>query len=156
LHLSTALGSRIKEVRGQLNQEEFSQLLGVNRNTLRAYERGVHQPNAEFLALLSSKFSLSPAWILLGEGPRHKDGQPEAPLPSMLPGQPPKRLSEAEELRIEIRELRNENRELHMENRALLKENGDLRVALARLEPRGDPNEGLIDGQAGEAARKSA
>lgn len=159
MHQSKPLGDRIKAVRGALNQDEFAQALGVNRNTLRTYERGTSQPNAIFLADLSSKFHVNPTWILFGEGSMYVDGRQEGPPPvgGGVPAETtPGAGNDEAGLWQEIRDLRQENRELRQENRALLKENGDLRVALAELKPRAAPKEGSIDGLHDEASRRSA
>jgi len=66
-------------LRGDINQAEFAAMMGVNKNTMGAYERGATQPQANFLKQLIERFDLNPSWLLLGEGPMHKtrDGSPE-------------------------------------------------------------------------------
>ena len=158
MHQDHPLGERIRSIRGEMNQEAFAVAVGVNRNTLRAYEKGVNLPNSEFLASVSSKFGINPAWILLGEGPvyradsEHKSSQ-HVPATAAAKACPD---SELDAVRQENRELRQENRELRIENRELLKQNGDLRVAVAELKARAAPENKISEKRAEEETRKSA
>lgn len=43
--------------------------MNINANTLRAYENGRSIPNQEVLEQICVKFSVNPAWLLLGTGP---------------------------------------------------------------------------------------
>ena len=69
------VGERIKELRGKRSAVEFCQPLSVSvhRNTLYGYEKGASAPDAAFLAAVCHHYNVSPAWLLLGEGPRDYD-----------------------------------------------------------------------------------
>ena len=149
-----SIAERIRLTRAKLSRAEFARRLGINVATVRNYEDGLSLPNSDTISKLCDIFSLSPAWLVLGQGEMHYADDDECP--PFIQEQTDYHLGEVDALREENRELRLENRELRQENRQLLKENGDLRVALARLEPRGAPREGAIEGQTGETDRKSA
>lgn len=63
----SSIAERILTVRGDMPQASFAKALGINPNTLRSYERGLAIPNQEVLARLCVKFSVNPAWLLLGD-----------------------------------------------------------------------------------------
>ncbi|MFZ5425936.1 MAG: helix-turn-helix domain-containing protein [Thermodesulfobacteriota bacterium] len=151
-----SIAERIRLVRGKLSRAEFARRLEINVATVRNYEEGHSLPNSDTIARLCGVFSLKTDWLVLGEGEMLHLSSEEDEAPPFIVDPSEYHHDELEALRGENRELRLENRELRQENRQLLKENGDLRVALARLEARGAPREGAIDGQADEAARKSA
>ena len=46
----------------------FAQQTGVSKNTLINYRDGATSPSADFLEKLCRDFSVSPEWLLLGEG----------------------------------------------------------------------------------------
>jgi len=52
-----------------MTQERFADLLGLNINTLRGYEKGFRTPGADTISDLCQKTGASPEWILLGSGP---------------------------------------------------------------------------------------
>lgn len=68
-----SIAERIKESRGEMSQADFATKLGVHKNSLGRYERGVSTPDSEFIILLCSVCNLSPYWLLFGEGPRSQD-----------------------------------------------------------------------------------
>lgn len=159
---STPLGDRIRTVRGSLNQGDFAKAIGINRNSLRAYEKGRAQPNAQTIATMCSVFCVNPFWLLLGEDPIFMDDRKECSIPETSTSEPfpPDNWedwrNEHKELRKENTELRAENRELRQENRELLKQNADLRVELAEMKARAAPDKGSNEVLAGESARKIA
>lgn len=63
----SSIAERILTVRGDMPQASFAKALEINPNTLRSYERGLAIPNQEVLARLCVKFSVNPAWLLLGD-----------------------------------------------------------------------------------------
>lgn len=140
------ISERIRELRGSASQREFAERIGINMNTLRAYEKGRSFPSSEVLANICSFFDASPAWLLLGEGPMLKAEKLTRELPQNQgkfvgdiekPTIDSQRSFELEaELKEERRELRETTQELRKalaENSRLLKENGDLRVEIAEL-----------------------
>lgn len=62
----TAIGARIREVRGQSTQQELASLLGVGRVSVARYETGERTPDAVFIARFSVAFDVHPLWLLLG------------------------------------------------------------------------------------------
>lgn len=67
----STIAERILLVRGKMKQYEFANILDINPNTLRAYENGRVMPGHKVLEAICVKFSVFPAWLLLGEGPMH-------------------------------------------------------------------------------------
>ena len=62
-----AIGSRIRELRGQILQEELAAYLGMSQGQLSKIERGKLGPTAEVLVRLAEKFGKSADWILIGK-----------------------------------------------------------------------------------------
>lgn len=140
------ISERLKIVRGDLTQAEFSTMLGLHKNTLGRYERGDSSPDSEFCAKVCSVFGVSPAWLLLGIGTMEeersssrasnefKNTQNETFLSQFSDSSTAKLEQELELEKTERRELAMENRKLYREKEALLRENGELREKIARLE----------------------
>lgn len=63
------LGLRIKALRGSMSQAEFADLLDLNINTLRGYEKGLRMPGADTISSIFAQTGASTSWILRGEGP---------------------------------------------------------------------------------------
>lgn len=154
----TTIGQRLRSLRGQENQESFANRIGVNINTLRAYEKDRNSPNADTIISICRALNTSSEWLLFGEGPMERGEAAEAEaLPAGLPPLPVYQgpcqrcewleqdlkieREERRELQQELREMREERRTLADENRGLLKANADLRVELERLRPRAGPDE---------------
>ena len=66
-------------LRGSTKQGTFAQELEVNPNTLRAYEEGRSLPNQDVLSRICVKLSVSPAWLLLGQGPMKAEAPATSP-----------------------------------------------------------------------------
>jgi transcriptional regulator with XRE-family HTH domain len=62
---------RLKSLRGKTTQADFAKELGIPLNTLGRYERGVNNPDLDFLVILHAKFGVSLDWLVLGERPKH-------------------------------------------------------------------------------------
>jgi transcriptional regulator with XRE-family HTH domain len=61
---------RIKELRGEMRQEDFAARLGLKKNTIGRFERGEQKPGFDDLQTILSEFpDISPSWLLSGEGP---------------------------------------------------------------------------------------
>lgn len=60
------LGERILELRTEkgFTQEELGEKIGVNRQTVSSYERGLRTPNAEQLIILSETFEVTTDYLL--------------------------------------------------------------------------------------------
>jgi len=63
-----AVGSRIRELRGAVLQEELAVYLGISQGQLSKLERGRLGPTAEILVRLAERFGKSTDWILTGRG----------------------------------------------------------------------------------------
>ena len=64
----SAIGSRIRALRGDILQEDLASYLHIRQGQLSKIERGKAAPNVEVLILLSERFHKSVDWILRGEG----------------------------------------------------------------------------------------
>ena len=60
------IGSRIRELRGEILQEELAAYLGISQGQLSKIERGKLGPTAEVVLRLVGKFGKSADWILTG------------------------------------------------------------------------------------------
>lgn len=60
------MNSKLKEFRAQLNlqQKEFAEILGINKNTYNNYENGNREPSADFWITISKKFSVSVDYLM--------------------------------------------------------------------------------------------
>ncbi len=61
-----AIGERIREIRGEVLQEELAVYLGISQGQLSKIERGKMAPTVEILVRLSEKFGKSVDWIVRG------------------------------------------------------------------------------------------
>jgi len=62
-----AIGGRIRELRGDVLQEELAAFLGISQGQLSKVERGKLAPTAEILLRLVERFGKSADWILSGK-----------------------------------------------------------------------------------------
>jgi DNA-binding transcriptional regulator YiaG len=60
------IGSRIRELRGEMHQEELAGYLGISQGQLSKVERGKLAPAAEMLIRLIERFGKRSDWILTG------------------------------------------------------------------------------------------
>jgi len=58
-------------LRGKRTQLDFSELLGLSKNTYSRYERGARIPDADFLKTVCLKLQVNPGWLLFGEGEQY-------------------------------------------------------------------------------------
>lgn len=61
-----AIGARIREIRGDMLQEELADYLDVSQGQLSKIERGKMAPTVEILIRLSEKFAKSIDWVVRG------------------------------------------------------------------------------------------
>jgi transcriptional regulator with XRE-family HTH domain len=61
-----AIGSRIRELRGAVHQEQLAQYLGISQGQLSKVERGKLAPTVEILVRLVERFGKRADWILTG------------------------------------------------------------------------------------------
>ena len=64
----SAIGSRIRALRGDILQDDLAGYLHIRQGQLSKIERGKTAPSVEVLVLLSDRFHKSVDWILRGEG----------------------------------------------------------------------------------------
>lgn len=76
------IAERIKTVRGKLSQEEFSQQLGIHKNSLGRYERGDSTPGADVVERICTIFGVDPQWLLLGTGRMRGEVSQSAQIPN--------------------------------------------------------------------------
>ena len=67
---NTAVGKRMRQIRktNGLTQEEMAEILGVNPNAVRAYERGDYGISKEVMTKIRQHFHVSIDYLLFGEG----------------------------------------------------------------------------------------
>ncbi len=63
------MGKKIADIRNREGflQGDFAKIMGVSKNTLSFYERGMNKPDAEFFYALSEKFNANLQWLITGE-----------------------------------------------------------------------------------------
>jgi transcriptional regulator with XRE-family HTH domain len=61
------IGSRIRELRGEMLQDELAKYLGISQGQLSKIERGKLGPTAEVLLRLVERFGKSADWMLTGK-----------------------------------------------------------------------------------------
>lgn len=66
--MSEKVGERVRQVRGEMTQAAFAELLGIDRKTVVRYESGERLPDAEFLIKLNVLYKVQPLWLLTGLG----------------------------------------------------------------------------------------
>lgn len=64
---SKAVGTRIRELRGEMHQNELAVYLGISQGQLSKLECGKLIPTAETLLRLVEKFGKSADWVLTGK-----------------------------------------------------------------------------------------
>lgn len=88
------MGDRIKELRKALGltQQEFSDRIGVKRNTIAQYESGRNAPIDAVVSLICREFNVNEEWLRNGEGAmfleRSRDEELSAFFGDLLAGQP--------------------------------------------------------------------
>lgn len=68
------MNDRIKELRKALGltQQDFSERIGVKRNTVAQYEIGRNPPNDTVITLICREFNVNEEWLRTGEGEMFK------------------------------------------------------------------------------------
>ena len=62
--MDTILSSRLRELRGATSQCDFANKIGVKQTSYSSWERGIKDPAAQTVALISSTFGVSSDWLL--------------------------------------------------------------------------------------------
>jgi len=60
------LPGRIRKIRGELTQNEFAELIGVNQGTVHKYEKGIASPGAFTLKLIADYGRVTVEYLLSG------------------------------------------------------------------------------------------
>lgn len=88
------MGERIKELRKALGltQQEFSDRIGVKRNTIAQYESGRNEPIDAVITLICRTYEVDETWLRTGEGDmfvqRSRDEELAAFFGDLMAGQP--------------------------------------------------------------------
>lgn len=61
------IGARISQVRFPLSQTEFSDALGIHKNTLMKFEKEEQWPDSAFFTRVYDVYQIDPIWLLTGE-----------------------------------------------------------------------------------------
>ncbi len=66
---NASMGERLRELRGEMTQREFGELLGIGTKTVSRYESNERSPDAELIIKLNVLFGADPLWFLSGKEP---------------------------------------------------------------------------------------
>ncbi len=77
--VAETIGTRLRQVRGDLTQAEFAAKIGVNKSLLGKYERDESAPGAEQLLRYKERAAVSVDWLLTGETPQATSSPPGPP-----------------------------------------------------------------------------
>lgn len=69
------MAARLKTVRGQLTQKDFSKKISVSQSSYSLYEQGQRVPDALILNRICDSFDIDPGWLLSGRGNMHSDSE---------------------------------------------------------------------------------
>ncbi len=71
-------GERLREAikKAGLTQRRVSQIIGISKNTMTNYVRGVTQPKGETLVKLASLLNVDPEWLVTGAPTEEREGEP--------------------------------------------------------------------------------
>lgn len=67
------IAKRIKEIRGTMTQKEFATRLGITPQAVINYEVHNRRPKGSVIQALCNVFGVNEAWLVDGEGPKHKE-----------------------------------------------------------------------------------
>ena len=114
------VGKRLKEVRINkgLTQVAIANVLSVSQTNYNRYEKGVVEPNIQFLQSFSREFNVNLNWLLTGQGEMFLDspGQPPAKPPKNPKKDPEEQLAQ---LKKSVSDLEQRNTHLQTENQRL-------------------------------------
>lgn len=141
------VATRIITIRGEQSRRAFARALEIKENTLRNYEQGLSLPNFDTVSKICTLFSVSPAWLILGQGEmRTADGDDfsmgdnSATLGAMkseeLLSRFAKLEAKLERVEDERRDVSAENRLLHKDKERLMNEIAELKAEVATLNER--------------------
>ena len=141
----TTLAKRLRVLRGDIPQRDFSNNINVSQSSYSVYEKGQRVPDALTLNRICEVTGVAPEWLLMGTGPMHK-GEPQTG--DVSPVSQPQKTQHTEiikskkrmtgdaspvvESQREIMDLFKKNMELQERLMAVMQENADLRVQAER------------------------
>lgn len=64
----SSVGERIRQLRGKVSRETFSNKYHIHRNTLERWEKGLRTPSEKFLAALAEGERVNFNWVKFGRG----------------------------------------------------------------------------------------
>jgi transcriptional regulator with XRE-family HTH domain len=82
VEMAETTGDRIRLLRGGLSQAEFASKLGVHKEVVGKYERGLNVPGGEALAHMREVLGVDINWLLTGEGQMRPGDAEAAPPPA--------------------------------------------------------------------------
>ena len=65
-----SIGERIKSIRGEISQSQFSASLDIGQTKLSRLERGTTEPETSFYEAISIAYGVSLDWLITGYGPK--------------------------------------------------------------------------------------
>jgi transcriptional regulator with XRE-family HTH domain len=84
--MKSNLGSRLKELRGNLSQAEMAGRLGTAQSTYSAWERGTREPDIDTILSVVAMFSVTSDWLLGAAKFRHAVPSSDPSCPSQCSG----------------------------------------------------------------------
>ena len=105
---------RLRELRGEMSQEEFATIIGAKQTSYSSWERGVKEPSISALSQISSTLGVSADW-LLGLSEVREASQNPAPMSVLTKTRQSSRPANAElsfELAAIRRELEHQRQEI--------------------------------------------
>lgn len=64
MDIKATFGARLKELRGEMKQDDFGALIGVSRASISYYENGTRTADVEILGKICEKYHVSADWLL--------------------------------------------------------------------------------------------
>lgn len=59
---------RFRSLRGDLTQEEFANRIGITKQKVSNYEKGIVKPTFDVFALMASRLKINLNWLITGKG----------------------------------------------------------------------------------------
>ena len=62
------IGERFRQLRGEMTQPEFADLIGSTKQNISKYEKNIMMPGGDVLIRLSQRLNVNLNWLLMGCG----------------------------------------------------------------------------------------
>ena len=128
---ASALGGRIKKLRGNLSQEKFAELININVNTLRGYESGQRTPGADTILALHQRAGANFEWLLAGLEPKVRPADSPVVATENKGPTGADHIYKDEHLELYEKLVQSHEREIAMLNKYV----SDLKAVIAELKP---------------------